>query len=1205
MKKLILLILFLIPLFAIAQSPIKTTRLKTDTLYLLAAPSGSSSTIMVVLDPVTKKAHTRIYSPGGSDSAIFATRYYVDSIASTIYAVDTTVVIVEDTTGADPACTGLKVYSLADSLMWQHYVKTDSVTGDIIGCEWVDISMAKWLNEGTTLYYNAGNVRIDKSLYTQLIYPKPGTATVNIISQGLDGDTSQARLQIYGLDGGYVQSVVNRNISGEVYATINRIAPIKSFISFLKDNVTLQKISIDTTGVYPEEGLLDLGKETLPFDSTFSNHFSTVDEGNSTEWNDKMDTLTATYPIESTGGKSPTISINDTAKRSLSKNVISLSASGILSDANIEFGSITYGTDQTAAIQAILDKAGSTKLTILWDCKVSVTYPGLRIKSNTNIIVSPGCGAILRPETFMYTPILCNYNRYVSASDSNITISGGIWNHNKRESSANTAHAIEFQRCTNLILKDNIQILDAANFALDIRNCRKVNMLNFVIDNGIYGGTTGSDGIHFWGWNSDIIIRDGIIKAFDDNIAFYSDYFATSSKDVSKSGPITNVLIENIYINNGINGLKFVSGSDRIDNVTVRNISGSTDVYALQIDEYAYRTGGWSGGAGNIGTIQIENFNVDLNSALSGYTIAGNIYIACNVEKLIFKDLKRPTPSLASTKPCIIISNDGGTTTVIDNLIIDGYDSYDSIPTSNTTAHIVIDSATVSNLEINRATVDIAGTAASPASLVRLTGGATVTNTMLNGVNLNKVKYIVYNDNGAMSSIVANNIIHSNADTSFKSNSTIASIVVSNYKGSILTKGTFTNIGGDASITSANAILHTNRSSTGYGFIFTNWLKNKNQSTAGQAVDTSSFWQFIYPSGTTSYGFRNKLGLSHLSIDTLGMITILDSLNVSDIVNKGSKSFSIHNWYNAPTMRLNAYGYNPIFRTYRYNGVPGALTATLSGNSIGYWQGCGYQTTTNAVVNNKANIFMAAAEDWTSTANGSYITFGTTPIGSTTIAERVRIKDDGTVGIGTSAPNHKLSVVASKSTNNSVFNLVNSDWNKNRTTEAQANDSSSFMVDFTDGGKPLLEMKNNTGGNVLKIDSTGTPSGTVVDKLLLKSVIMTFGGTGFDSLQQITTGYNKMLGGIAPANITIDSLHFVAMGASCNVTIKVCYGTDISASGTAVVTSPSAITSVTTKTTVSSFNNASVPAGYMIWAYPSAVTTKCKRIYVVLFAHRT
>ena len=79
----------------------------------------------------------------------------------------------------------------------------------------------------------------------------------------------------------------------------------------------------------------------------------------------------------------------------LSYSAITLIGSGIISDADLSFGSSSFATNQTAAIQAILNTATATvPLNLIWDARVSIT--GLKIKSNTIITALPNCGAILR-----------------------------------------------------------------------------------------------------------------------------------------------------------------------------------------------------------------------------------------------------------------------------------------------------------------------------------------------------------------------------------------------------------------------------------------------------------------------------------------------------------------------------------------------------------------------------------------------------------------------------------------------------------------------------------------------------------------------------------------------------------------------------------------------------------------------------------------
>ncbi len=58
----------------------------------------------------------------------------------------------------------------------------------------------------------------------------------------------------------------------------------------------------------------------------------------------------------------------------------------------------------------------------------------------------------------------------------------------------------------------------------------------------------------------------------------------------------------------------------------------------------------------------------------------------------------------------------------------------------------------------------------------------------------------------------------------------------------------------------------------------------------------------------------------------------------------------------------------------------------------------------------KGAILIVAAQTWSSVANGTYISFETTPIGSTTRSEVMRIDNAGNMGIGESAPDYKLDV---------------------------------------------------------------------------------------------------------------------------------------------------------------------------------------------------
>lgn len=86
----------------------------------------------------------------------------------------------------------------------------------------------------------------------------------------------------------------------------------------------------------------------------------------------------------------------------------------------------------------------------------------------------------------------------------------------------------------------------------------------------------------------------------------------------------------------------------------------------------------------------------------------------------------------------------------------------------------------------------------------------------------------------------------------------------------------------------------------------------------------------------------------------------------------------------------------------RFNGTAGTPTKIVSGNNIGAIQISGYQESTSAFATNQS-IIWAATEDWTNTANGFQIVFGTIPNTSATINTRMVISNAGNTKIMTNS----------------------------------------------------------------------------------------------------------------------------------------------------------------------------------------------------------
>ncbi len=98
--------------------------------------------------------------------------------------------------------------------------------------------------------------------------------------------------------------------------------------------------------------------------------------------------------------------------------------------------------------------------------------------------------------------------------------------------------------------------------------------------------------------------------------------------------------------------------------------------------------------------------------------------------------------------------------------------------------------------------------------------------------------------------------------------------------------------------------------------------------------------------------------------------------------------------------------YAPIFYLRKARGGPAAPSAVLNNDVIGAIAASGYVD--SGFTTARALIRFWAAENWSSNANGTYITFETTSIGGTSFEERMRIDPSGNVGIGTTAPAYNI-----------------------------------------------------------------------------------------------------------------------------------------------------------------------------------------------------
>lgn len=138
----------------------------------------------------------------------------------------------------------------------------------------------------------------------------------------------------------------------------------------------------------------------------------------------------------------------------------------------------------------------------------------------------------------------------------------------------------------------------------------------------------------------------------------------------------------------------------------------------------------------------------------------------------------------------------------------------------------------------------------------------------------------------------------------------------------------------------------------------------------------------------------------------------------------------------SPARILHVASANPTAFFDRDGGNPGAIglrgsrgtlsapTQSLANDTLGAVSGFGYTSASSFTSAGIANMTFYAAEALTSTAQGSYITFSTTSIGTATPSERMLISSAGNVGIGTSSPSMTLDVRGASTTSGASRRLV-------------------------------------------------------------------------------------------------------------------------------------------------------------------------------------
>lgn len=318
-------------------------------------------------------------------------------------------------------------------------------------------------------------------------------------------------------------------------------------------------------------------------------------------------------------------------------------------DSNVYTGG---GTDDTAALQAVLDKAPEMGgLHLIMDGAALVT--GLRLHSNTTIVcMNRDCGFFQKAGSNRV--LIENYDRdYDVIRNKNITLIGGTYNQNcaqqDRQAPPDEAYdrkkvrlpgwtsdeplattlLFRFTGVENLLIRD-IFTRNQRTYTMCTANFRYVTIENVTLELPDKYAAQNQDGLHFWGPGRFLTLRDIRGNAGDDIIAVAADEHDGVSD-------ITDVLIDGLVLDEADQAVRLFSrGTGRLDRVTIRNVTGTYKDFGFFINP-------WFADdqiKGNFGHITIENVDLVQSEHKYHYSVPLLFRLGGEIEKLTLRNIR-------------------------------------------------------------------------------------------------------------------------------------------------------------------------------------------------------------------------------------------------------------------------------------------------------------------------------------------------------------------------------------------------------------------------------------------------------------------------------------------------------------------------------------------------------------------------------------
>ena len=473
------------------------------------------------------------------------------------------------------------------------------------------------------------------------------------------------------------------------------------------------------------------------------------------------------------------VKISDSAikrkrRENMKKRMVYASQAGAVLDSNVLTGG---GTDDTAAIQAVLDiaKDGTEGVYLVMDGAALVR--GLKVYSNTTICcLDDTCGFFMAPHSG--GPLIQNGNRVFNGDgiDCYITLQGGTYNQNCPEQermilyddattgfstyiaeegkSSDWTVAFLFIGVRHVRITD-VTIRDQCVYAAFFRNWRHVLCENVFIDLPNKAHGTNQDGLHFHGPGQYLTLRNIRGSSSDDFIALGPD-------EEDRNASISDVLIDGVELYGADQAIRMLCCSGgRLDRVTVKNVTGVYRSYGFFINPFFNE--GVKPGCG-YGSIVIDTVNLKSEAIDYHYTEPFLFRVGGHVECLTLRNIQHshPRDSRYLVDVGLRYCEDNrlppewDPETKVDSLVIDGINTYEDDSSSSPTEYVRVHSGSVQSLTVKNINIIRKNTCGCGGAVVHICNDAKVKN--LNIGDVYAVSAVLTDDSENTGLVKMNNI---------------------------------------------------------------------------------------------------------------------------------------------------------------------------------------------------------------------------------------------------------------------------------------------------------------------------------------------------------------------------------------------------------------------------------------------------------------